>query len=269
MHDIDRAMFEFEQATETGELQELAEEASFGESFESHEHNQASEEELAAELLEVASEEEFEQFLGNLISSGISAARSFASSPTGQALGGVLKNAARQVLPQVGGILGNAVGGQRGAQVGKSLGRLVGNQFEGMSHEDREFEVAKAFVRTARDAARIIRRPSSLPPRQAANRAVAIAARRYMPGLARLVVGSQPSAVPTAGRVYPAAPRAYPTTALPAYPTYSPAGAAPAVAAPLVPAAGPTTTYAPDPWGNLTQTGRWVRRGNQIIILGA
>jgi hypothetical protein len=51
-------------------------------------------------------------------------------SPVGQALGGMVKNAARtatrQALPVVGGALGSAIGGSRGGQIGGQLASLAG-----------------------------------------------------------------------------------------------------------------------------------------------
>lgn len=220
MHDIDRAMFEFEQETyETGGPGETAGESheTFEyESFEASHEAEALEMEYAARLLEITNEQELEDFLGGLLSSATSAARSFISSPTGQALGGVLKNAARQVLPQVGGIVGNAIGGDFGRRIGSAGGRWLGRQFEyeGLSAEDREFEVARAFVRTARDAAQIAQRTAYLPPQQAATTALVTAAQRSLPGLVPVITGG------------------------------------------VVP--GPRRT-----------SGRWVRKGNRIVIYGA
>jgi len=53
--------------------------------------NEQQEWELASELLEVGNEQEFEQFLGDLISKAGSAIGSFIKSDTGRAIGGVLK----------------------------------------------------------------------------------------------------------------------------------------------------------------------------------
>jgi hypothetical protein len=212
MHDIDRAMFElasetgetgyetgYESGYETYESQEAAQEY---ESFEAGHEAEALEMELAGRLLEVSSEEEMEQFLGSLLRSATSAARSFAGSAAGQALGGVLKNAARQVLPQVGGIVGSALGGSTGGQLGTAAGKWLGGRFEleAMSQEDREFEVARAFVRTAQDAARIAARTRQLPPRQAATQAVATAAGRHLPGLVPVVLGGGLQGRRTSGR---------------------------------------------------------------------
>ncbi|NPD07109.1 hypothetical protein HN031_20730 [Nocardioides sp. zg-1308] len=204
MHDIDRAMFELSGETgetgyETYELQEAAQEY---ESYEAGHEAEAMEMELAGRLLEVSNEAELEDFLGSLVRSATSAARGFAGSAAGQALGGVLKNAARQVLPQVGGIVGSALGGSSGGQLGTAAGRWLGSRFEleAMSQEDREFEVARAFVRTAGDAARIAARTPQLPPSQAATQAVAAAARRHLPGLVPVVTGTAGRSRAASGR---------------------------------------------------------------------
>lgn len=194
MHDIDRAMFELEEEVLEGEGPGYEAGETF-ESLESSTQSEAYEMEMAAQLLEISSEEELEEFLGRLVRSATSAARGFAQSAAGQALGGVLKNAARQVLPQVGQIIGNAVvpgiGGQLGQRAGSWLGRQF--EFEGLSAEDREFEVAKAFVRVAGDAARAVQHSARhLPPQQAAVSAVTAAARRSLPGLVPLIAAGAP-----------------------------------------------------------------------------
>jgi len=209
MHDIDRAMFELSgESGETGETgYETYESHDYGaareyETFEAGQEAEALEMELAGRLLEVNGEDELEDFLGGLVRSAASAARSFAGSAAGQALGGVLKDAARQVLPQVGGIVGSALGGSTGSQLGTAAGRWLGNRFEleALSQEDREFEIARAFVRTAQDAARIAARNRQLPPAQAATRAVVTAAGRHLPGLVPVIVGGGLQGRPASGR---------------------------------------------------------------------
>jgi hypothetical protein len=201
MHDIDRAMFEL--AGETGgtgyetyesyEVQEAAHEAaSEFESFEAGHEAEALEMELAGRLLEVSNEAQLEQFLGSLVRSAASAARGFAGSATGRALGTVLKNAARRVLPQIGGVVGSALGGASGGQLGTAAGKWLGGRFEleALSQEDREFELARAFVRTVNDATRVAMRSPQLPPRQVATTAVITAAGRHLPGLVPVLAGS-------------------------------------------------------------------------------
>ena len=115
--------------------------------------------ELASELLEVTSEQELEQFLSDVFSTIGQAAGNFLRSDTGQALGGILKDslgsAAKQALPVVGRAIGDAAGGygDLGAQAGSAAGSLLGLELEGLSAEDRDFEVARQLVRFAGSAA--------------------------------------------------------------------------------------------------------------------
>jgi hypothetical protein len=208
MHDIDRALFESEAFGE-GEQNEYQE---FGETSER-------ELALASELLEVTTEAELDRFLGSLISGAISAARGFAGSDAGRAVGGILKSAAKQALPQLGRAVGDVVAPGRGGAIGQRAGQWLGGklelglQTEGLSAEDREYEVARAFVRFADETARrAAQAPPTIPPAVAAQRAALAAAQHHLPGL----VGAQ--------------------------------GAA---------------------GGGRGTEGRWIRRGNRIIVLDA
>jgi hypothetical protein len=211
MHDIDRALFESEAFGE-------------GEQNEYQEYGETSDSELAlaSELLEVTTEAELDRFLGKLVSGAISAVRSFAGSDAGRAVGGVLKSAAKQALPQLGRAVGDVVAPGRGGAIGQragqwAAGRLeLGLQTEGLSAEDEEYEVARAFVRFANETARrAAQAPPTVPPQVAAQRAAVAAAQRHLPGL----VGAQ-GAQGAAG-------------------------------------------------GSRGSEGRWIRRGNRIIVLDA
>jgi hypothetical protein len=109
--------------------------------------------ELAAELLEVSNEQELDHFLGNLIKKVGKGLGQIVKSPIGQAIGSVLKTVAKQALPVAGGALGAWVGGPIGAKIGSGLasmaGKAMGLELEGLSQEDREFEATKQFVRFA------------------------------------------------------------------------------------------------------------------------
>lgn len=177
MHNIDRALFEMEQES-SGEQE--------GGPYESQEL------ELASELLEVSSEAELDRFLGKLLSSAVSAGKSFLSSDAGRAVGGLLKGAAKKALPQVGRAVGDfvapGVGGKLGSQAGTAVGGMLGLELEGLSGEDRELEVARAFVRFADETARTAASaPPSVPPAAAASRAAMAAAQRNAPGLVPLI----------------------------------------------------------------------------------
>jgi hypothetical protein len=245
MHDLDRTRLEFEQLGEGEYAQEAwpqeteawpqeqeawpqETEAGWqagetGEEFEGEEErgplDEVEEMELAAGLLEVSSQEELERFLGGLIRRAGAAAGQFLRSDTARALGGILRNAARQALPVVGRGLGQwaAPGGDggAGARLAQQAGRFFGLELEGLSAEDREFEVARQFVRLAGEAtqqAALV--PPSTPPDAAARAAVTAAARRYAPGLAARI-----------------------------------------------------DRYPSGPYGQ-RRSGRWVRRGRNILVIG-
>lgn len=178
-----------------GEFQEMGEQETEQFLFDETEQEQETEGmldevqemEFAAELLEIQDEEELENFLGNVFKSVAKGASNFIKSPTGKALGGILKQAAKKALPVVGGALGGFVGGPAGAALGSKLapaaGRLFGLELEGLSAEDREFEVSRQFVRLASNAAKKASDLSSrMAPQQAARTAVIAAAKKYAPG---------------------------------------------------------------------------------------
>jgi len=146
--------------------------------------NEAQEMELAAELLSATNEAELEQFLGGIIKG----AKKLFKSPVGRALGGILKGVAKKALPMVGGALGSMVAPGIGTAIGSSLGSAAGNLFglelEGLSNEDREFEVARRVVRLASAATRhAATAPPHIHPMTVARRSVAMAAQRHAPGL--------------------------------------------------------------------------------------
>jgi hypothetical protein len=165
--------------------------------------------ERAAELLEVSNEQELEYFLGDLINSAGKAIRNFANSGVGKAVGGIAKGALKTVLPIAGGALGTFVGGPVGGALGSmaanKAGQLLGLELEGLSHDDREFEVAKQLVRLTGDAAhRAAATAGSGPPEQVARHAFIEAAHRHAPGLLRAVPRGESR--PHAPAAYPAAP---------------------------------------------------------------
>jgi uncharacterized protein (DUF697 family) len=191
--------------------------------------NEMQEMELAAELLSVTNEAELEQFLGGLIKK---AAR-FVKNPVGRALGGVLKGIAKKALPVVGGALGSFVAPGVGTAIGSSLGSAAGKMFglelEGLSNEDREFEVARRYVRMASAAARhAAGYPTNIPPHVAAKRAISTAARVHAPGLLSCPT-CRPASPHTKGGGYGVQA-----------PSYSESG----------------------------QSGRWIRRGRKIVLFG-
>jgi hypothetical protein len=154
--------------------------------------DEATEVQLASELLEAQSSGELDRFLGDIFSRAAStvgqAARAFASSDTGRALGGIVKDAAGQALPVLGRAagqwLGGSAGGDIGADIAKAAGDYFGLELEGLSEQEAEFETSRAFVRFVWAAALLAASgPRDYPPRTVARRAIAEAARRYAPGL--------------------------------------------------------------------------------------
>lgn len=192
-----------------GEAFETGEGFEAGEVFEAMKaqrvFDEVGEMELAGALLEVATEEELDRFLGDLMRRAGRAAGAAVRSPVGQALGGILKNAARQALPVIGGALGSAVGGPSGGALGSQFatraGQLFGLELEGLSQEDQEYEVARRFVRfVGAAAANAANAPSSVPPQAAAQSAAVAAAREHAPGLLGPELGRP---APDGGRVRP------------------------------------------------------------------
>jgi uncharacterized protein (DUF697 family) len=147
--------------------------------------SESQEYELAAELMEVNSEQELEQFLGDLIKKAGSAIGGLIKSPVGQALGSALKGVAKQVLPMAGQALGGAIGGPAGSQIGGQLASAAGSIF-GLELEagEQEFEAAQSFVRLAADAVKNAAvAPPGANPHAVAREAVTQAAQVHAPGL--------------------------------------------------------------------------------------
>lgn len=185
MHNLDRTFMEFDKEEEAeGAAFEFDSEGQWGEVF-----GEAEVQELAAELLSVSSEQELNQFLGDLIKKAGSAIGAAVHSPVGQALGGVLKSVAKQALPVAGAALGNlivpGVGGVIGGKLASGAGSLFGLELEGLSGEDREFETAKAFVRLGADATKqaVEAAQQGASVQSAVGTAITNAAQKFAPGL--------------------------------------------------------------------------------------
>jgi hypothetical protein len=256
MHDLDWSQLE----TQEGGF-ELPGEAAFETAFGELESDPGHELELAAELLEVRSDQELEQFLGKLLSTVVQGAQSIARSPAGQQLGGILKGAVKQALPVVGGALGNVIapGGQGqmwGSRAGSAAGNLLGLETEGLSQEDREFEVARRLVQFARKAWQNLNAGPQAGPGWAVARAAATeAARQYAPGLvAALTAGSVPG---TTASVSPSQQLAGGASVTPIATAMRPSQALASVAA---------TGAAPFGAAGVASAGRWYRQGRRLIV---
>jgi uncharacterized protein (DUF697 family) len=212
MHDLDRTQLE---------TYETFEATPFGYAGESGVFGEADEIAMATELLGVSTEEELDQFLGDLVKKVGGVVGKIARGP----IGGLLKGVAKKILPMAGGALGSFIPIPGvGTAVGTALGNAAANMFEvnleGMNQEDQEFDIARRFVRLAGDAAAKAANagPAAATP-AGAKAALVEAARTHAPGLARML---------TSGGMGIA----------------SPAGVA-------------------------GRTGRWIRRGRHILVLGA
>jgi hypothetical protein len=184
MHDIDRVRLELPSSAPSLEAPALEAEqfefegsgaAASGEVF-----NETENMELASGMLEVSNEADLEYFIGDLISKAGHAVGGFIRSPEGAALAGVLKGAAKHVLPAI----GSYVGGPAGAAIASQAGQAFGLELEGLSNEDREFEVARRYVDFAGEAVKNLAQaaPGSVPA-AAARAAAALAAATHAPGL--------------------------------------------------------------------------------------
>jgi hypothetical protein len=113
--------------------------------------------ELAVELLEVASEAELDQFLGNLLKKAWRGVKAVGSSVI-RPLGAVLKTVAKAALPSLATAAGTFFGGPAGGAIAGKLGSLVSQALEaeatGMTAADRDLEKCRQFVRMAGKAAR-------------------------------------------------------------------------------------------------------------------
>jgi hypothetical protein len=144
---------------------------------------------LAADLMDIKSEQEFEYFLGDVISGAANAVGKFISSPTGQALGSGLKDVAKQLLPVAGQALGDYVGGSTGGQIGGALGSAVAGSFE-VGAEELEWEAANTFVKLAGEAAKnAAQAPAGADPHAVAKKAIVEAAKIHAPGLVSSLTG--------------------------------------------------------------------------------
>jgi len=130
--------------------------------------------ELAAELLDVVNASELQAFLGRLVAE--TAGR--IGTRSSDELLGALQQIAERTVPTLTTALGSAPPASVAA---RRASRVFGVELEGVSAEDRDYEIARQFVRFARAAAA----GSAAAP---VGRAVAEAGREFAPGL----LGSHP-----------------------------------------------------------------------------
>lgn len=168
------------------EFDELSPEFEFEFEYDGEEESPFSEEEemeLAAELLTLSSEEELDYFLGKVFKKAWRGIKKIGRKVV-RPLGGVLKSVAKKALPFVGGALGSfipipGVGTAVGTALGSAVGKALEMELEGLSDEDREFELSKRFVRLAGIAARkAAQAPQNVHPLAAVRSALTTAAQQ-------------------------------------------------------------------------------------------
>jgi len=147
--------------------------------------------ELAAQLLDVKSEQELDQFLGGLVSKAWKGIKQVGKTvaQVAKPLGGVLKPLVKTALPIVGGALGSfipipGVGTALGSAVGGMIGNAIGNEVGEVSGLYRDLEVAKKVVDVAGSAVRnVASNAAGGDPEAAAKTAVLKAVHEHMPQL--------------------------------------------------------------------------------------
>jgi hypothetical protein len=192
--------------------------------------NEHQEMELAAELLEVTNEQELDRFLGDLISRAGSAVGKFVKSPVGEAIGGVLKTVAKRALPIAGGALGAWVGGPIGARIGSGLASMAG-QALGLELEglSQEDREFEATKQFVRFAGETVKNALTAPSEEVSGLSAANAARG---GIERAFAIAKAAAA-EAARVH-----------------------------------APGLLNAQQAGGTHAQSGRWIRKGNSIVLVG-
>lgn len=224
--------FEFEEEFDEFEGNGLGDDGFASEGVGDSPLSQEEEEEWAEELMGVSSDEELEEFLGKLIKKAGRAAGKFIKSPVGKALGGALKKVAKTALPAVGGAIGSFVAPGVGTALGTKLGSMATKLFE-MEYEAETMDDDELEFEVARRVVRL----SAAAAKNAAN--------------ARS--GANPQTVAKAAVVKAAK-------------TNAPTLAKVIAKTPPNRLVRPTGAIATSGRGS---AGRWVRRGNRIVIYGA
>jgi hypothetical protein len=184
MHDLDRQQLEQHEAM-----------AGYREApgVVSGELNETQELELASKVLEATSQQELEEFLGDLWDATKAAASQAYNSNAVQAAIPGLKAVGAAVLPKAAGWIANRYAPGTGdiAQAGvqAAVDQWLKEELEGLSGEDREFEAARRYVRFANSTLqRAAQVPERVPPRVGAQIALRDAATEHVPGLVPFLV---------------------------------------------------------------------------------
>lgn len=138
----------------------------------------------ASALLDVTNEAELASFLRALVD--VIARQSGGRLPADRSrrLVAVMKRTAEQTLPTLAPFAPIGRDAAAGASPVATAARVYGLELEGLSAEDRDYEIARQFIRLVRAAThRAANLPSRLPTPDAVGPAVAGAAREFAPGL--------------------------------------------------------------------------------------
>jgi hypothetical protein len=138
---------------------------------------------LAAELLDVVNESELRRFLGGLVADAARASGGPIPPDTAQALLSILRRTAERTLPTLTLAIGDEPRATAAVPIARTAAHVFGLEPEGMSPEDRDFEIARRFVRFAEAALARVVTTSAPSPATAAVDAVARAGRDFAPGL--------------------------------------------------------------------------------------
>jgi hypothetical protein len=153
---------------------------------------------LAAELLDVVNENELEEFLGSLVAETARHAGGRVPADTGRALVAVLRTTAKRTLPTLTTAFGDVPASTATTlSAAETAAWVYGMELEGMSPEDRDYEIARQFVRFAQAATMQAAKTRASTP-AAVDAAVAKAGREFAPGLLPLGPGA-----PTGSRTGP------------------------------------------------------------------
>jgi hypothetical protein len=144
--------------------------------------------EFGADLLEISNERDLGNFFADVVAKVSGKGSRILRSPIGKTLVNTLKYAARPVLPirsnATSGPTINALGVTSANDLKLKAARIFGIELEGLSPEDKEFEVAQQFIRFAIDTIkRATETEINVDPQRSIENALAQAARRHAPGL--------------------------------------------------------------------------------------
>jgi hypothetical protein len=138
---------------------------------------------LAAELLDVVNESELGRFFGRLAAETARAGGRHVPRDTVRALLPILRQTAERTLPTLTIAVGDETRAAATVPIAQTAARVYGLEPEGLSAEDRDFEIARRFVRFAQEALERAATTTAPHPATAAVDAVARAGRELAPGL--------------------------------------------------------------------------------------